>query len=417
MGNWKLNLGVLWIGNFLVMSGMTMIMPFLPLYIQEMGITDPHQVAFWSGIIFAGNFVTSFIFQPLWGKVADRHGRKMMLLRSGFGMGIVMTMMGFAGSVWHLLLLRILNGTISGYVPAAVSLVSATTPREKMGVAMGTLQSGTVAGSILGPMIGGLLANLVGFRAIFYITGSLLFAASLLTLIVVKETFDAKKAAARPNYSVIAGFKELGKIPQLSSLFTVTFLIQFAMLSTMPVMTLFVQELYGNGPLLPFYSGLIGSITGLSNMAAAPLLGRAGDKIGQERILQISLVGSALLFIPQAFVQNIWQLFAVRFALGIFMGGLQPTVNALIRKFTPDGMESRAYSFNTSFLALGNLTGPTIGGSLSGLLTIRGLFLTAAALLFANSIWARRSLIKGTKKKPSAQEGDGAKPEMLRKKG
>lgn len=142
MGNWKLNLVVLWFGNFLVMAGMTMIIPFLPLYIQELGITDPDAVAMWAGVIFAGNFITSFFFQPLWGKLADRHGRKVMLLRSGFGMAIVILLMGFAGNVWHLLLLRVLNGTISGFVPAAVALLSATTPREKLGFSMGTLQSG-----------------------------------------------------------------------------------------------------------------------------------------------------------------------------------------------------------------------------------------------------------------------------------
>lgn len=210
------------------MAGMTMIIPFLPLYIQELGITDPGKVAFWSGIIFAGNFITSFFFQPLWGKLADRYGRKMMLLRSGFGMAIVMTLMGFAGDVWHLLLLRVLNGTISGFVPAAVALMSATTPREKMGFSMGTLQSGGTAGSILGPFIGGLLAEWVGFRPIFYITGALLFLASMLAMFVVKEKFDTGKAAKLPNVSVVAGLKELGKIPQLSALFAVTFLIQFS---------------------------------------------------------------------------------------------------------------------------------------------------------------------------------------------
>lgn len=393
MSNWKLNLGVLWFGNFLVMAGMTMIIPFLPLYIQELGITDPDRVAFWSGIIFAGNFVTAFLFQPLWGKLADRYGRKMMLLRSGFGMAAVMLLMGFAGDVWHLLLLRVLNGTISGFVPAAVALMSASTPREKMGFSMGTLQSGGTAGSILGPFIGGLLADWIGFRPIFYITGGLLFAASLLAMFVVKEKFDASKAAVQPNVSVVAGLKELGKIPQLTSLFTVTFLIQFAMLSSMPLIPLFVQHLHPTGQNLAFFSGLVGSITGFSNMIASPLLGKLGDKIGQERVLAVSLIGSAIMFIPQAFVQNVWQLFAARFMLGMFMGGLLPSVNALIRKYTPDGMESRSYSFNSSFLSLGNMIGPTVGGALSGLITIRGIFLIATVMLFANAAWVNRTLI------------------------
>ncbi|MDF2670146.1 MAG: multidrug transporter [Paenibacillus sp.] len=397
MGNWKLNLIVLWFGQFLVMAGMTMVIPFLPLYIQELGISDPNDVAFWAGIVFAGNFVTSFFFQPLWGKLADRYGRKVMLLRSGFGMAIVIALMGLAGNVWHLLLLRILNGTIAGYVPAAVALMSATAPKNRMGFAMGTLQSGGVAGTILGPLIGGILAEWIGFRPIFYITGALIFVASMLALFVVKENFNLADAARKPSVSIIAGFRELSKIPQLMALFTVTLLIQFALLSSMPLIPLFVQELHGKGEYLAFFAGLVGSITGLSNMIASPLLGRLGDRIGQVRILLFSLIGAALIFIPQALVLNIWQLFAVRFMLGIFMGGLLPSVNALIRKFTPDGMESRAYSFNSSFLSLGNMIGPVAGGALSTYIGIRGIFYIASALLVLNAVWVYQTLVRRSK--------------------
>jgi len=173
MQQWKLNLIILWFGSFLAMAGMTMVTPFLALYLQhDIGLTDTHQIALWSGFIFAANFFTSFIFQPIWGKFADKYGRKVMLLRSGFGMAAVTALMGLAQTPWHLLLLRMLNGTISGFNPAAVALVSSTTPKERMGFAMGVLQSGVVAGSILGPLIGGVLADWVGYRPIFYITGT-----------------------------------------------------------------------------------------------------------------------------------------------------------------------------------------------------------------------------------------------------
>ena len=392
MARWQINLIVLWIGQFLVMSGMTMITPFLPLYIQEMGLSDPHQIAMWSGFIFAGNFVTSFLFQPIWGGLSDRYGRKVMLLRSGFGMAIVMTLMGFATSPWQLLGLRIMNGVISGFMPAAVALMSTNTPKEKMGVAMGTLQSGGVAGSILGPFIGGLMAEWVGFRPIFYITGPLLFFASLLAMFLVKENFDAAAAKKKANISTIEGFKEIKKTKELPALYAVTFVIQFSMLSSMTLIPLFVQDLHGKGEMLAFYSGLVGSITGFSNMIASPLLGRLSDRIGSVKILAVCLVGAAISFIPQALVTNIWQLFAARFMLGVFMGGMLPSVQTLISGFAPKGMESRAYSFNTSALSLGNMLGPVIGGLLSGWIHIQGLFIMAAILLFANALWVRKAL-------------------------
>lgn len=396
MEQWKKNLIVLWFGQFLVMAGMTMIIPFLTLYLQfELGLSDPHEIGVWAGIIFAGNFVTAFVFQPIWGKLADRYGRKMMLLRSGFGMAIVMVLMGFATTPWHLLLLRMLNGTISGFNPASIALVSATTPKDRMGFAMGSIQSGAMAGTILGPLMGGLLADAVGYRPIFYITGALIFAASLLALFVVKESFDLAKAAARVQASVIDGLKRISRIPQLMSLYGVTFLIQFAMMSPMTLIPLFVQELHGSLENIAFLAGFVGSATGLSNMFASPLLGKLSDRIGAERVLAVSLVGAALAFIPQALADSVWMLLLARFGLGLFLGGLIPAVNSLIRVYTPDGMESRAYSFNSSTMSLGNMIGPITGGALSGYIGIQGLFFMSAVLMLLNGVWVWISLLKG----------------------
>jgi MFS family permease len=401
--NWKANLIVLWLGQFMVMSGMSMVIPFLPLFIQEMGVTDPGHVAVWAGIIFAANFITAFLFQPYWGKVADRHGRKIMILRSGFGMALVNILMGFSGTPWHLLLLRILNGTISGFVPAATALISTNTPRDKTGLAMGILQSGAVGGSILGPFFGGLLADWVGFRTIFFITGSLIFLATLLAAFLVRESFDAEAAAKQKQLSLFKGYQELRRIPQMPALFTVTLLIQFSILSSMPQIPLFIQEMHGNMEMLAFYAGLVGSVTGFSNMLASPFLGRMGDRIGSERILVISLIGAAAAFLPQAFVHSIWQLLIARFVLGLFMGGLLPSVNALIRQFTPSGMESRAYGYNQSFLAMGNMAGPTIGGLLSAWFGIRVIFILSAILLLINALWVRKTLF-GAKREHMPQD-------------
>ncbi|TLS54317.1 multidrug efflux MFS transporter [Paenibacillus antri] len=395
MERWKINLAVLWFGQFLVMSGMSMIMPFISLYVQEeLGVSDPAQVAWWANAIFASNFITSFIAQPLWGGLADRYGRKIMLLRSGFGMAIVMLLMGFATSAWQLLALRMLNGVISGYVPAATALMSASAPKERMGFAMGTLQSGAVAGTILGPFIGGVLAEWVGYRPIFYITGSLLLLASLLAWAVVKENF-VRDGSSRKGAAVSLGdsFRRLIKAPQIPALFAVTVGIQVAMLSSLLLIPLFVQELHGTVR-LAFYAGLVGSITGFANMAASPLLGRFADRVGYEKVLTVCLIGAALSFIPQAFVDNIWQLIASRFLLGLFMGGMLPSVNALLRVYTPDGMESRAFGFNSSFLSLGNILGPMIGGALAGWIGIRGIFFFACVMLLTNAAWTWVTLRK-----------------------
>lgn len=392
---WKINLLVLWFGQFLVNAGMTMITPFLSLYLaKDLGVTGEHEIGVWAGLIFAANFLTSFIFQPVWGKLADKYGRKIMLLRSSFGMAIVMILMGFAQSPMQLLLLRLLNGTISGFNPASIALVSGTTPKERMGFSMGLMQSGSVAGTILGPLIGGLLADLIGFRPIFYVVGTLLFIASIMALFLVKEKFDRAEAAQMPQDSVLKGLKELVRIPQLPALFGVTFLLQFAMISPMALLPLYVEKLNGPAQNIAFLAGMVSAVTGISNMLASPLLGKLSDKIGAHRILTYALIGASLFLIPQAFVTSVWQLIIVRFLMGIFMGGLLPSVNALIRSYTPDGKESRAFGFNSSTLALGNMLGAILGGFLSGFIGIEGLFIISGCLLLLNTIWVRLKLYK-----------------------
>lgn len=418
MQAWKVNLIVLWFGQFLVNAGTTMIIPFIALYLsQDIGVQGEHRIAIWSGVIFAANFVTSFLFQPLWGKLSDQYGRKVMLLRSGFGMAIVFTAMGFATQPWHLLVLRLLNGTISGFNPASISLISSSTPKEKMGFAMGISQSGTVAGSILGPLIGGLMADTVGFRSIFYITGACIFMATLLALFLVREKFDRLAASKMPKVSVLSGFRELSLTPQLPALFTVTLLLQFAMISPMTLMPLYVQKLHGTAENVAFWAGLVSAVTGLSNMLMAPILGKVSDKYGAHRVLTFSLIGAGLMLIPQAFVQNVEQLIIVRFMMGICMGGLLPSVNSLIRYYTPDGMESRAFGFNSSTTALGNMTGAVMGGVLAGFIGIEGLFIMAGVLLLLNMVWVRTKLyVKPGALKHNASTASQSNPSDYHKK-
>jgi len=393
MERWKINLAVLWVGTFLTLAGMSMIIPFISLYVQELGVTDPKEVSVWAGLIFSANFVTAFIFQPVWGKLSDRYGRKIMLLRSGFGMSIVIILMGTATNVWHLLLLRMLNGTVSGFVPAANALVAASTPKDRSGFAMGTLQSGAVSGSVIGPFIGGLLADWFGFRVIFFITGFLLLTATILSMLVVKEKFDRSRAKAAPNVSVLKGFRQIVSYRGVLAMYTVTLVTQLALSGTSPLMPVFIAEMHSQIPNLAFYAGLVSSVTGFSNVLFSPILGRAGDRFGSDRVLRLSLICAGLSFIPQAFVTNIWQLLAIRFFQGLFIGGLLPSVNALIRRAIPDTMISRAFSFNQSFLSLGNLIGPTVSGFLSVWIGIRGLFILSAILMLLNAIWVGKALV------------------------
>lgn len=377
-----------------------MIIPFLPLYLKEMGITDPAEAQRWSGVIFGVNFLSAFVMAPIWGSMADKVGRKIMVLRSGIGMSIVILLTGLATSPLQLLLLRLLNGTVSGFIPASISLTATNTPKEKAGYALGMLQSGAVAGSILGPFIGGAMAELFGYRMIFFLTGTIIALATLVVLFAVKEVHKPDPTQERKGFFAEGSFI-LHQKPLLF-LFSVGFLLQFAMLAPMPQMPLFVENLGAPGGYIAFFAGLVTAVTGMANMLASPQLGKLGDRFGSERVLFFSMLGAALFFIPHALVQSVWQLLALRFLLGLCMGGLLPALNSLIRQNAPAGKESTAYGYSTSAVFLGNMLGPITGGFLSGLIGIRGLFLVTAALLIIAAWWLWASRSKAEKSQTSS---------------
>ncbi|WCN37143.1 MFS transporter [Aneurinibacillus uraniidurans] len=388
---WKRNMYILWAAQFIVTAAMSLIIPFLPMYLQhDMGMTDMDAVHRWTGWIFGANFLTAFLMAPVWGRLADRTGRKVMLIRSGIGMATVTVLMGMVTSPEQLLGLRLLNGIISGFIPAAVALVSTNTPKEHTGYALGFLQSGAVAGTILGPLLGGLLAEWVGFRHVFLVTGSMLLTASIFVVLFVKEV-------NRPQPKEVVegeegGFRRILHTEPLLALFLVGFLIQYAMMSTNPFLSSYVQELWQGRNLLSFVIGLTVSAAGISTVLVAPLLGKWGDKVGSHNVLLICLLGTAVLLIPQAFVHSVWLLVILRFLLGICLGGLVPSVHNLIRQYAPKGMESRTFAYSTSAMNLGNLLGPVIGGPLSSWIGLHGLFLLAAVLFLINAFWVRGKL-------------------------
>ncbi|MFO7264263.1 MAG: multidrug transporter [Bacillaceae bacterium G1] len=384
---WKRNLLILWIASFFFMSSMSMVIPFLPLYVQELGVDDPDQVMSWAGLIVGANFLSAFLFAPLWGALGDRFGRKLMVLRSGFGMAITVSLMGFATSPLQLLLLRFLNGMISGFIPAATSLIAVTTPKEKVGQALGIFQSGHVAGTIMGPFLGGLLAEWIGFREIFHYTGIVILLMTLLVWLAVREQF--KKPTEKQKKAMKGAFSTIIRTQPLLPLFTVGFLIQFSIMSAQPLLPLFVQEVHPTSEYVAFFAGLVPAVTGLANMVAAPFLGRLGDRKGTQYVLFYSLLGAACFSVPQAFVHSIGALLVVRFLLGLCIGGLTPSVNALIRKFAPAGQESTTFGYANSALFMGNMLGPILGGLLAGFIGIRGVFLLGAVLFAVNLLWVK----------------------------
>ncbi|GEB35429.1 MULTISPECIES: MFS transporter [Brevibacillus] len=391
---WRRNLYVLCGSLFVVMVAMSMIMPFLPLYIQQdFGIDDPHQVTAWAGIIFGANFLTAGLVSPIWGNLADKHGRKIMILRSGYFMSITVALTGFAGSLWQLLALRLINGLVGGIIPASTALVASSVPKERIGWAQGLLQSFITAGTIMGPLFGGVLANQIGFRMIFLITGSLLLLATLVITFTVKESFVPPEKKDRS--SLKEDFQMIFSSKELPALFFVTVMIQFALFSIVPVLPIYISQLVqSEGAKVALWAGIVQAAMGIANVFASPQLGRLGDRFGSQKVLLFALLGAAILFIPQGLVWTVWQLVVLRFLLGLSLGGLLPSVNALLRRATPSHMVSRVYGYNNSFVSIGSMLGPMIGGFMAGYVSINGVFFMTSAFLFINAGWVYYSFFR-----------------------
>nr|WP_113868053.1 multidrug efflux MFS transporter MdtG [Brenneria salicis]NMN91224.1 DHA1 family multidrug resistance protein-like MFS transporter [Brenneria salicis ATCC 15712 = DSM 30166]RBP60447.1 DHA1 family multidrug resistance protein-like MFS transporter [Brenneria salicis ATCC 15712 = DSM 30166]RLM30074.1 multidrug transporter subunit MdtG [Brenneria salicis ATCC 15712 = DSM 30166] len=392
--DWKRNLYVTWLGCFFTGVAFSLVMPFLPLYVEQLGITGHSALNIWSGLVFSITFLFSAIAAPFWGRLADRKGRKLMLLRSALGMCIVMILMGLAQNIWQFLFLRAVLGILGGFVPNANALIATQVPRNKSGWALGTLSTGAVSGALIGPLIGGYLADTYGLRPVFFITASVLFICFLITWLFVQERFTAvRKKDMLSGRQVMTSLKN----PRLIlSLFITTLIIQVATGSVAPILTLFVRDLAGTTQNLAFISGMIAAIPGVSALLSAPRLGRLGDKIGPERILIAMLILSVLLLIPMAFVQTPWQLGILRFLLGAADGALLPAVQTLLIYHSSHQVAGRIFSYNQSFRDVGNVTGPIIGSVISANYGFRAVFIVTALIVFINVIYSWRSLQRRT---------------------
>ncbi|HIE37535.1 MAG TPA: MFS transporter, partial [Anaerolineae bacterium] len=246
--SWRRNLWIIWFAELTSIVGFTVVIPILPLYVQELGVSDPDAVTFWAGLIFSAHAVAMAVMAPVWGTLADRYGRKLMVERAMFGGAVIIGLMGMARTVQQLALLRMFQGMLTGTVTAATTLVASTAPRERSGYALGMLQMGIYAGASVGPLLGGLITDTMGFRAAFWTTGGLLLTGGLLVALLVREEFQPAPRSARRGWRALRESLSpvLSSRPLLSA-FGVRLMMRTASRLLGPTLPLFVQALAPTG--------------------------------------------------------------------------------------------------------------------------------------------------------------------------
>ncbi|MGN7401603.1 MFS transporter [Cytobacillus praedii] len=378
------NLVIMWFANFFIAGSMTMVLPFISLYIETFGNFTPSYVQHWSGWTFAITFVTAFIFSPIWGRIGDLFGRKKILIVSGIGMGISIFLMGSVTSVWQLFILRLFMGIFTGFVGMSQAFISTQTPKEIAGRVMGTLQTGSITGSLMGPLLGGILADTFGYADTFKWTSITIFISAFLVFFTVEKKLTNKEGT-KTSYTSKEVILHIIRNPVLLTVLLISSLIQVAHFSIQPILSLYVSELHGPEN-LAFFAGIAFSAAGLGNLLMARQWGKIADRYGYVKILVILLFMAGIFYFPGGFVTNLWQLVLVRFALGVTIGGIIPVRIAYIRQEAPIAMQGEVLGYNTSLRFFGNIIGPVMGGLLSGYFGFTAVFISTSVLLILSGV-------------------------------
>jgi MFS transporter, DHA1 family, multidrug resistance protein len=384
---WRKNLYSVWSAQFITGLGLNMVIPFLPLYLRDLGVEGDQSLKIWSGIVFSSAFLVSACMQPLWGILGDRVGRKPMIVRAMLGLGLAHVLMAFAQSPHHLLLCRLFQGCFAGFLAPSLALVSSGTPEQKTGYALGTLQMALISSLILGPFLGGVLIHFMGARPIFFLTGALCFCGAFVVLRFVNETFDSskgiKKNALRGNFRMVF------YTPALRNLFFLLLLIQFSLFFVAPFLTLYVEFLGVQQENVGIVSGAVFGVTGITSALTSQFWGRRADRVGYRKVLRIGLIGMIAFLAPMAIVTDAWQLLICRAGMGLAVSATVPIINSLVRHLTKESERGGIYGIFQSGYLIGNMIGPLAGGGLAALMGMRAIFFATAGFLCLGALMER----------------------------
>lgn len=390
--NWIRTVAVVWVAELIALMGMSLVIPFLPLYLRELGVAE-NEVNLWAGWVGGANFLCAALFAPLWGTVADRFGRKPMAIRALVGLAVAVGLMGFAQNVYQLFGLRLLQGAFGGFVAAAIALVGTSVPRERLGSALGFLQTAVVAGNLIGPLMGGELSHRFGYRNTFRITGGALVFAALLIIFLVRERH--RPPADDRKRGVAANVRELLRIPELRWTLVAVLFSQAGIMLINPQVSLFVEELVSQGDDLNRIVGLAIAAPALSSFLTAPWWGRWGDRRGHAFVLGTALLAGGFLAPWAALANSAWQLIAIRLGMGTFTSAMNPSTHSVVAHSVEEDRTAGAFSLLSSAQMLGACLGPFASGPLAATLGIRPLFPVTGILLFLAGAAAFRVVALG----------------------
>ncbi|NLD99480.1 MAG: multidrug efflux MFS transporter [Fibrobacter sp.] len=385
MQNRNNELYILAVAQCFTSMGFSIIFPFLPLYIGELNTITNLNKATLSGLVFSAQAVSMMMISPFWGAIADRYGKKPMVIRAMTGGAITIFMMGFVHTAEVLIALRILQGLLSGVVSATSALAVSISSEENKGYSLGLLQTGIGMGVSLGPLLGGVLADTFGFRSTFVITSVLLFLSGMTVLFFVKEEVVTPGKMSVHN-RFIKQWKAIILNRKLSAAFGLRFINSIASTILLPVIPLFIETIIQKKEKTGTMTGLVLGSTSVASIIGSLILTRIGDKKGHHHLVLTGSILAAFFFIPQYFAHSLWVLVALNIGTGFCIGALTPSLSALLATNSPKGTEGSIYGLDNSVVSAGRAIAPLLAALVAVQLDYRAIFIVAAVMFILMAI-------------------------------
>ncbi len=362
---WQRTLYILVLAQLMTAAGIASIFPFLPLFVESLGTKTNMSLALLSGWVFSAPALASMIASPIWGLLADRYGRKLMVERALFGGAIMLLLMAFVQSAEQLILLRAIQGLVTGTMSAASAMIISVTPRHRTGYALGLLQVGFGAGIAVGPLMGGVVADAYGYRLAFYITALMLFLAGIMVLFGIQEKFSAVQSSTRQNINFFSMWRHMLTMPGVMQTYALRFFSSLGRMMLLPIIPLFIRQLMHNAERLNTFTGLVLGVASATMTMSAVMLGKLGDRIGHRKVLITCSAFLALFYVLQGQATAGWQLLILQALAGFSTGGVIPMISALLAGYIRKGTEGAAYGLDNSINAAGRAFAPLLGGAIA----------------------------------------------------
>jgi DHA1 family multidrug resistance protein-like MFS transporter len=377
---WQRNLVVCVFGSFTTLVSLSMLLPFLPLYVQQLGVASSSAVIQWSGVAFGATFLGTAVTAPLWGHLADRYGRKPMLVRAALGMAVTMSLIGIVHSVMQLVVLRLIAGLVGGYASASLVMIGTQAPRARSGWALGVLSTGALTGNLIGPLVGGFLPEWVGIRGTFFVGGAMIAVAAAATIWLVREDFD-RASDTRTHVTPHAASSAPVDRALITTLLLTAMMVLLANMSIEPIITVYIGQLGVPTDHLTRVAGIVMAASALGSMLTAAKLGALADRIGSWKVIIGCLLATGVVMLPQALVSHWWQLALLRVLMGMTIAGLLPAIAKLVRHSVHEGQTGKTLGYLQSAQFSGQVIGPLIGGQIGARIGLHEVFFVTGSLL------------------------------------